>query len=117
LGIPTSELDYLLTAQQVRAARGLLGWSRRELALVSRVSESTIKGIELGRTDAKGSTLRRLYNTFVAHSIAFFTVGSATGVTIDIDATADYLAKRREQQAEVNGNNSARSIGSEKGRV
>ena len=38
----------LLTPQQVRAARGLLGWSRRDLAIISRVSHNTIKALELG---------------------------------------------------------------------
>lgn len=36
------------TGRQIRAARGFLGWSRRELAEASEVSVATIKDIELG---------------------------------------------------------------------
>jgi transcriptional regulator with XRE-family HTH domain len=75
-------MDRVLSAHQIRAARGLLGWSRRELAIVSRVSEGTIKAIELGTTDARLSTLRKLAQTFSAHAVEFVADGSRIGVTI-----------------------------------
>jgi transcriptional regulator with XRE-family HTH domain len=76
------QMDRVLSAGQVRAARGLLGWSRRELAIVSCVSEGTIKAIELGTTDARLSTLRKLARTFSTHAVEFVADGSRTGVTI-----------------------------------
>jgi transcriptional regulator with XRE-family HTH domain len=76
------QIDRVLSAHQVRAARGLLGWSRRELAILSQVSEGTIKAIELGMTDARLSTLRKLARTFSAHAVEFVADGSRTGVTI-----------------------------------
>ena len=73
-----SKLDFeiasspvLLTPGQVRAARGLLGWSRRELSIVSRVSHNTIKALELGKTDPRRSTMQKLARTFTAHEVLF----------------------------------------------
>jgi transcriptional regulator with XRE-family HTH domain len=60
-------MDRLLSAQQIRAARSLLGWSRRELAMVAGISQGTIKAIEQGTTDVRLSTLRKLAQTFTAH--------------------------------------------------
>jgi transcriptional regulator with XRE-family HTH domain len=91
-------MDRVLSAHQIRAARGLLGWSRRELAILSSVSEGTIKAIELGITDARLSTLRKLARTFSAHAVEFVADGSRTGVTIrnGTDATR-VLATRNAQ--------------------
>ena len=73
-----SKLDFeiasspvLLTPGQVRAARGLLGWSRRELSIVSRVSHNTIQALERGKTDPRRSTMQKLARTFTAHEILF----------------------------------------------
>ena len=74
--------DIILSAPQVRAARSLLGWSRRELAIVSGVSSGTIKAIEHGATDPRLSTLRRLARTFKAHDVEFLFEGGWTGVVI-----------------------------------
>jgi transcriptional regulator with XRE-family HTH domain len=76
------QMDRMLSAQQVRAARGLLGWSRRELAIVAGVSQGTIKAIEQGTTDVRLSTLRKLARTFTAHAVEFVADGSRSGVVI-----------------------------------
>jgi DNA-binding XRE family transcriptional regulator len=75
-------MDRMLSAQQIRAARSLLGWSRRELAIVAGISQGTIKAIEQDKTDARLSTLRKLARTFTAHGVEFVMEGSRTGVTI-----------------------------------
>ena len=72
----------MLSAQQVRAGRGLLGWSRRDLAIVSGISQGTIKAIEKGTTDARLSTLRKLAQTFHAHGVEFVATGPWTGAVI-----------------------------------
>ena len=82
LGSKARGTDIILSAPQVRAARSLLGWSRRELAIVSGVSAGTIKAIEHGLTDARLSTLRRLARTFKAHDVEFLFEGNWTGVVI-----------------------------------
>jgi transcriptional regulator with XRE-family HTH domain len=78
----TLQMDRTLSAQQIRAARGLLGWSRRELALVAGVSQGTIKAIEQGTTDVRISTLRKLAQTFAAHDIQFIADGPWTGAVV-----------------------------------
>jgi transcriptional regulator with XRE-family HTH domain len=76
------QMDRMLSAQQIRAARGLLGWSRRELAIVAGISQGTIKAIERGTTDVRLSTLRKLARTFSAHAIEFVADGTSSGVVI-----------------------------------
>lgn len=84
-----SKLDFevthssvLLTPGQVRAARGLLGWSRRELSVVSRVSHNAIKALELGQTDPRRSTMVKLARTFTAHQILFVQGATGDGVIL-----------------------------------
>ena len=89
LGSEARETDIILSAPQIRAARSLLGWSRRELAIVSGVSSGTIKAIEHGATDPRLSTLRRLARTFKAHDVEFLFEGAWTGVVISTPSVAD----------------------------
>ena len=72
----------MLSAQQIRAGRGLLGWSRRDLAIVAGISQGTIKAVEQGTTDARLSTLRKLAQTFASHGVRFVATGPWTGVVI-----------------------------------
>jgi len=87
------QMDRMLSAHQIRAARSLLGWSRRELAIVAGISQGTIKAIEQGKTDARLSTLRKLARTFTAHGVEFVMEGSRSGVTIK-NAEKDQLTGR-----------------------
>lgn len=60
---PAVALSYpsmMMTPNQIRAARALLGWKQTELADASGVSEISIKNIERGATDARGSTLAKV---------------------------------------------------------
>lgn len=50
----------MLGPRQIRAARALLGWKQTDLATASGVSEISIKNIERGTTDARGSTLNKV---------------------------------------------------------
>ena len=82
LALELSTSATLLTPHQVRAARGLLGWSRRELAIISRVSGNTIKALELGQTDPRRSTLVKLSQTFAAHAVLFVAGPGGDGVVV-----------------------------------
>jgi transcriptional regulator with XRE-family HTH domain len=75
-------MNRMLSARQIRGGRALLGWSRRDLAIVSGVSQGTIKAIEQGATDARLSTLRKLAQTFIAHGVEFVATGPWSGVVI-----------------------------------
>ena len=50
----------LPSAAQIRAARGLLGWSRAELASRAHMSTKTVQQIEDGIVNPKASTLEAL---------------------------------------------------------
>jgi len=89
LGSKARGTDIILSAPQLRAARSLLGWSRRELAIVSGVSSGTIKAIEHGLTDPRLSTLRRLARTFKAHDVEFLFEGPWTGVVISTPSVSN----------------------------
>jgi predicted transcriptional regulator len=50
----------MITPAQIRAARALLGWKQTDLSAAAGVSEISVKNIERGATDARGSTLGKL---------------------------------------------------------
>ncbi len=50
----------VITPAQIRAARALLGWKQTDLAKAADVSEISVKNIERGATDARGSTLDKI---------------------------------------------------------
>ena len=58
-------------SSQVRAARGLLGWSQSELARRAKISVAAIARIELGTTDCRMSTIQALKHTFMLSGIEF----------------------------------------------
>jgi hypothetical protein len=75
-----------ITPNQLRAARGWLGWSRGKLCLKSGVSERAIAQYELGRSVPHDETLSRLRSTFEVEGIRFQFVGSvATGIGIEVE--------------------------------
>ena len=99
MGSKVRGTDIILSAPQVRAARSLLGWSRRELAIVSGVSSGTIKAIEQGSTDPRLSTLRKLARTFKAHSVEFLIEGRWTGVVIAMTSVSNEFARNIPRKA------------------
>jgi transcriptional regulator with XRE-family HTH domain len=84
MGSKASITDIVLSAEQVRAARALMGWSRKDLAIVSGVSQGTIKAIEAGRTDYRLSTLCKLMRTFQAHGVSFLKENGWSGIVIRV---------------------------------
>ena len=72
----------MLQSEQMRAARGLLGWSQAELARVSRVGLATIQRIESRNGPVTGniSTLLRIQEAFARAGILFIEAGSAGGI-------------------------------------
>jgi transcriptional regulator with XRE-family HTH domain len=97
--------DRELSARQIRAARALLGWSRRQLAAASGVSEGTIKAIEHSAVDTRLTTIDKLGGVFAGQSIAFVADDPWTGVVIKLPPIDDpkYSTRRvaRSQRAEV----------------
>ncbi len=67
----------MLIAQQIRAARGLLGWSARELAESAGVNISTIQRIERvdGPVRGNAGTLRRITDALEGAGVEFLDDG------------------------------------------
>lgn len=60
-----------ISPEQMRAARGLLGWSRNELGQKAGTSAETIKNIEHGVYLPKKETLAAIVETFLRSGIQF----------------------------------------------
>lgn len=74
-----------VTSEQVRAARALLRWEQKNLAVASGVSLPTIKRLEAkpGVMSAQGNTIRSLQRALEAAGIEFIAEnGGGPGVRI-----------------------------------
>ena len=63
----------MITPQQCRAARSLLGWKQVELAARSEIGITAIRKFEVGKTSPHRATLKILKDTFEAAGIEFLT--------------------------------------------
>jgi transcriptional regulator with XRE-family HTH domain len=72
----------MITGPQIRAARGLLGWSRAQLSRQSGISPSAIQRFENGRQDWRESTLTAIETALVNGGVEF--IGSI-GVQLRAD--------------------------------
>jgi|OM-RGC.v1.033232810 Predicted transcriptional regulator with C-terminal CBS domains len=63
----------MITGAQIRAARGMLGWSSAELAVRSDVSRRTVAKCESedGLADVNVSTIKKIIAAFEAAGIEF----------------------------------------------
>ncbi|MFA5040921.1 MAG: helix-turn-helix transcriptional regulator [Bdellovibrionales bacterium] len=61
----------MITASQLRAARGLLDWSRSDLSKASKVSQETIKNIEHGIFRPQETTEDAIIRAFAAQDVDF----------------------------------------------
>jgi ribosome-binding protein aMBF1 (putative translation factor) len=75
-------LSDMITGPQIRAARGLLGWSRARLSWQSGVSASAIERFENERHDSRESTLAAVETTLIDGGVEF--IGSV-GVQLRAD--------------------------------
>lgn len=77
----------IITAAQLRAARGLVDWTRNELAKAANISPETVKNIEHGIFRPQEETAERIVNTFKAHGVEFI---ENEGVCLRKDAVVRY---------------------------
>lgn len=61
----------MITIEQCRAARGLLGWTQGDLALACGLSKTAINNFEMGRSDIKNISLAAIRKAFEARDIEF----------------------------------------------
>ncbi|MBM2711652.1 helix-turn-helix transcriptional regulator [Mesorhizobium caraganae] len=72
-----------ITAGQLRAARGLIGWSQQDLAEKAEVGRATIADFEAGKRAPYATTLARLQETLVAAGVEFIPEnGGGAGVRL-----------------------------------
>ncbi len=62
----------VLTADLIRAARGLLGWSQRELAEKSGVTQKALSDCELGKKPLTMKTSTKIRKTLEENNLQFF---------------------------------------------
>ncbi len=65
----------MITPNQIRAARALLGWKQTDLARESGIAEISIKNIERGATDPRASTLVKIESAFTEAGVIFLDPG------------------------------------------
>ena len=61
----------MISAAQIRAARGLLGWSQALLATRAKVSRSAVARLELGETDPHDETVHAIYLALTRAGVIF----------------------------------------------
>lgn len=61
----------VVTPAQLRGARAMLNWTRKELRAVSGVSVDTIKNIECGKFSPQATTVEKITQAFSAQGIEF----------------------------------------------
>jgi transcriptional regulator with XRE-family HTH domain len=74
----------VLTSDQIRAARALLGWSARELAARARVNITTVQRRERGAGQVNGnaSSMLKIQTALEDAGIEFLTFSDGHGVRI-----------------------------------
>src|SRR5690348_13105319 len=63
--------NIMLTAAQLRAARGLLDWTRADLAKAANISPETVKNIEHGTFRPQENTAEAIVKSFLVHDVEF----------------------------------------------
>ncbi len=64
-------MPQIISIEQLRAARGLLGWTQAKLAQMSKLSVPAIARLERSEVDPRVNTLERLQNCFEAAGVEF----------------------------------------------
>jgi transcriptional regulator with XRE-family HTH domain len=72
-----------VTSAQIRAARGLVNWSVRELAERSGIHRNTVTNIETGRVNADSNTLDAIRSALEGAGVEFIPAnGGGPGVRL-----------------------------------
>ena len=85
----------MITAKQIRAARGLLDWSQSDLADISGVARVSVKNIETGATAPRKDTIAAIEKAFTDHGIEFL---PGNGVRQRDDIIVVYEGDEAEEQ-------------------
>lgn len=83
----------MITPAQLRAARGMLDWTRSELAKASGLSAETIKNIEHGIYTPQETTISAIVNAFALQHIEFTEnegIRKSANIVIHYEGKADF---------------------------
>jgi DNA-binding XRE family transcriptional regulator len=81
----------MFSAAQLRAARGLVDWTRNELAKEAKISPETVKNIEHGIFRPQEDTAQRIIKTFAEHHVVFT---EDDGVKISRSSVKTFVGKK-----------------------
>ena len=77
------QLDAMISSAQLRAARGMLNWSRADLAKASSVGKSTLADFECGRTKSMLSeAMGKIIATFDKKGVIFIVQDETAGAGV-----------------------------------
>jgi transcriptional regulator with XRE-family HTH domain len=84
----------IMSPAQLRAARGLVGWSQQELSEKAEVGRATITDFEAGKRAPYATTLMRLQETLTAAGVEFISEnGGGAGVRLRKAKAPDQLSE------------------------
>ncbi len=83
----------MITAAQLRAARGLVNWTRSELAKAAGLSAETVKNIEHGIYTPQENTIAAIVAAFAQNHVEFLEgegVRKSTSIVVTYEGKADF---------------------------
>ncbi len=79
----------MITAEQCRAARGLLDWSQEDLAFTANVGIVTVRNLEAEKGKPRYSTLDVIQRAFESAGVLFLREDDSAGPGVRLRRTAE----------------------------
>ncbi|WP_292147908.1 helix-turn-helix domain-containing protein [Mesorhizobium sp.] len=87
--------DLVITPQQIRTARTMLGWTQKHLARAAELSEMAVKNIERGATaDPRPATVSALRQALEAGGVEFLGQTTRVGQGVRLRAAQTLIAPK-----------------------
>ncbi len=97
------EVVLTISVGQLRAARGLIGWSQTDLAGAAKVGRATIADFETGKRDPYPRTIEQLQRALEAAGVEFIPENGG-GAGVRLRAVSGNIQQRiEEQEAKIAG--------------
>lgn len=84
----SSHKEQDLAPEQIRAARGMLGWTRSDLAKRAKLSTETIKNTECRIYSPTQETIKAITDAFAQSNLSFISCYATTPIPADTDSPA-----------------------------
>jgi transcriptional regulator with XRE-family HTH domain len=88
-----------ITPAQLRAARALIDWTRKQLSVVAGVSPETIKNIERGTLTPTPGTVEKVTDALSANGVEFLIVESQNRFSVGTVLTAEMRPEGSDEHA------------------